>query len=268
MIHQGQVQAFENFEHQKAEEAFNKIKPTVRRLTSQGRWVAVKFYFDAPRATNLLSSVFKEESDINHFLWIIYTTGDTKQEALGEQPARMDVAPLYDDYEDPKEPLGTDRTGYVEDIRIFPPDLDPTPTMMGHPSFVGSYNPDQVDQASVSGNFEEMVENGMHRLVQFHAGTAAVPRSVVEMWHVDYDGRKTLYETEWVGGNDPSKGLSARFVKRDSGKVLYTITSFFNHLDTPFGNLLGESASGGSTVIPDEGPWTATIIWEQKDNSG
>ena len=117
IIHQGQVQNLQNYEQQKAEDAFKKIEPIVNRLTSQGAWVAVKFYFDAPKAPNLLAGVFKEQSDISRFLWVSYSSGDTKQEALGEQPAKMDVAPL-DVYEAPKNPLGKDRTGHVAEVRI------------------------------------------------------------------------------------------------------------------------------------------------------
>ena len=270
MIHQGLVENQQNYQQQRAEEAFKKIEPTVERLRSQGEWVVVRFFYDAPKATNLTDFVFKEASDINKFLWITYHTGDTREEALGEEPARMDVAPLdMDKYEAPKNPLGEDRKGYVGDVRIFPPyPPNPQPIMIGHPGFVGTYSPDHVDQAPVGGSFVAMVTRGMHRSLRFHAGSAAVPLSVVEMWHVN--GTRHLYETEWVSGNDLSKGISARFVEKSNGKTFYTITSDFLYLVTGFGvNLLLENVRGESAPeFNNFENWSAMIIWKQNDNSG
>ncbi|QIG50415.1 DUF4157 domain-containing protein [Nordella sp. HKS 07] len=266
MIHQGQVQNLENYEHQKAEEAVKKIEPIVRELTSQGSWVAVKIYFDAPKTTNLLASVFKESSDVSHFLWVTYSSGDTREQALGQEPAKMGRAPLGT-YEAPKNPLGEDRTGYVADVRIFRPDPNPQPMMFGYPSFVGTYSPFHVEQNSVGGRFDQMVATGMHRSLRFHAGSAADPRSVVEMSHVDFDGTKHWYETEWVSGNDPSKGINARFVEKSDGKILSTINSYFKHVESPSGNVLGENVSGESTSAPGVYNWSALIVWKQNDNS-
>ena len=187
---------------------------------------------------------------INHFLWLSYNTGDTKEEALGEEYSKARETP-WDaaDYDAPKEPLGADRTGQLTEVRVFPPDPDPMPTMMGHPEFIGSYTPVSVDQNSVGGGFDEMISEGMHRSLQFHAGSAAVPRSVVQMWGLHGDW-KTNYETEWVSGNDPSNGLSARFVEKIDGKVTYTVNSYMVHIENYFGNdnYLIEKVSGHKNV--------------------
>jgi hypothetical protein len=276
MIHQGQVQNLQNYEQQRAEQAFKKIEPIIDRLTSQGAWVAVKFDFDAPKAPNLLARVFKEQSDISRFLYVSYHSGDTREEALGEEPAKMGVAPL-DVYEAPKSPLGKDRTGSVAEVRLFPPDPNPQPTMMGHPSFVGNYLPDHVDQSSAGGRFDEMVARGWHRSLRFHAGSAANPSSVVEMWDVWSTGDKYRYETEWVSGNDPSKGISARFVEKSEGKICYTIKSDFKHAEVyqgdaknpyKFGNLPYENVRGdNNTSSPVTYTWSVMIVWKQIDKS-
>jgi hypothetical protein len=266
-INQGQVQNLEDHEHDEAEKAFRRVEPTVKRLVAQGQWVAVTFYFDEPKAPNLLKDVFKEPSDVSHFVSVDVHHGDTKDEALGEQQSTMEVG-SWDDYDAPKKPLGKDRTGKVTEVRVFPPDPPGEPVMWGHPSFVGNYRPDSVDQASVSGRFDEMVATGMHRSLRFHAGSAAVPGSVAEMWQLDdHDQQRFEYATEWISGNDPTKGISARFVENLDGKVTYTITSYMLYAPTPLtGGILVERLTGESNSAVDD-RWGAVISWKQTDNS-
>ena len=96
-------------------------------------------------------------------------------------------------------------------------------------------------------------------------GVRAVPRSIVEMWHVD-DGTKRRYETEWASGNDPSKEISARFVEKYDGKIFYTIKSHFKHAEIyNIGNFLFEFVSGEPAPgIHNFGyNWSAMIVWKQ-----
>jgi len=122
MIHQGQIQNLENAEEALAEEALRRIQPDINRLVSAGQWVAVRVFFYAPKPS-LTAFVFKEQSDISHYAYITISHGDTKSEALGEQPPRMNaVVGPPETYEAPRKPREVDHTIVVHDIKIYPPE--------------------------------------------------------------------------------------------------------------------------------------------------
>jgi hypothetical protein len=126
MIHQGQIQNLQATEQAKAEKALKEIEPMIEDLVTRGHWVVVRFHFDAPRAPSITSFVFKELSDINRFVMITYTHGDTKAEALREPQAIVKEAQgPPEHYEAPKTPLGADRTTFVADEKIYPPQYNP-----------------------------------------------------------------------------------------------------------------------------------------------
>jgi hypothetical protein len=126
MIHQGQIQYLQSAEQAKADEALKNLQPEIDRLVARGRWVVVRIHFDAPKAPSITAGVFKEQSDINHFVMITYKTGDTKEEALGLAPATMKaVVGPPETYEAPKKPLGTDRTTFIADTKVYPPQYNP-----------------------------------------------------------------------------------------------------------------------------------------------
>jgi hypothetical protein len=126
MIHQGQISDLQNAEQAKADEALERIRPEIDRLVARGRWVVVKFHFDAPEAPSITAHVFKEQSDINHFVTITYNSGDTKEEASGEEGLKMkEVLGPPETYEGPKRPLGADRTTFIADTKVYPPAYNP-----------------------------------------------------------------------------------------------------------------------------------------------
>ncbi len=126
MIHQGQVEYLQNAEQDKADEALRRIQPEIDRLVARGRWVAVRFHFDAPKAPSITAGVFREQSDINRFVMITYKAGDTKEEALGKEPTKISaVVGPPETYEAPKRPLGADRTTFIADTKLYPPQYNP-----------------------------------------------------------------------------------------------------------------------------------------------
>jgi hypothetical protein len=126
MIHQGQIEYFQNAEQAKADEALKRLQPEIDRLVARGRWVVVQFHFDAPKAPSITAGVFKEQSDINHFVMITYKTGATKAEALGKEPAKMkEVLGPPETYGAPQKPLGADRTTFIADEKVYLPQYNP-----------------------------------------------------------------------------------------------------------------------------------------------
>jgi hypothetical protein len=279
MIQQGSVEHLQNIQNQKAEDDLTSREQQIRRLNRQGLWVAVTLYFDAPKATNLTKDVFPEQSDVQNFLYSTVQTGETKAEALGEQPTTMKPTPPdVPDYAVPQgrqayKPLGADRM-YVTDVKVFPPDP--------HRKWVGSYTPIYVGQDYCVEGFSEMVatkgthdrmiaDEVMSRRLKFHAGSAAVPHSVVEMWGLDASMASVgHFETLEVSGNDPWDGrVSAKFFGAIGG-LCTQITSTYD-MRLGLNCDLIEQVSGvrweWATRKRLYG-WKAVVGWNQNDDDG
>ena len=261
------IEKLEHAEDEKAQEDFKRHEPTVRRLTAEGNWVVVKSWFDAPRAPNLLASVYKERSDIAEFLYTTIQSGATRDEARRGTPSQLKQRDYGLEEAPPPETTSKDRKAVARDVREFEPDPPGEQLVSAYADFIGTYRPSNLDQEG--GDITPLRRKGWHRELKLRAGSSSDPSTVVQMWTTDDRGEKTEWQTVWISGNDPVKGIFALFIQRaPNGTALYSIQSEIHYMYTPGGDRLFEHAKGksGEGTTPSES-WSAVFTWTQANQS-
>ncbi len=261
------IEKLEHAEDEKAEQDLKRCEPIVRELTAKGNWVILKSWFDAPRAPNITAGVYKERSDVGEFLYTTIQSGATRDEALRDEPSQMKQVNYG--IEEAPAPIthSKDRKTVVRHVTEVKPDPPGGPWIPADADFIGTYHPSNLDQEV--GDVTALRHKGWHRELKLRAGFSADPSSVVQMWTLDDKGEKREWQTVWISGNDPVKGISALFVQRaPDGTASYSILSEIHYVYAPGGDRVFERAEGKSGERTTTGEnWSAVFTWMQANQS-
>jgi hypothetical protein len=121
MLQASLIGNLERVEAEKAAKDLEALGPKIEDLRSKGEWVVVVTVMDAPYATDILSFVYKEQSQVNTFKFIYILSGKTAEEALTAKYDYMtEVLPgrrLVEQRSSPLRPYGRAKQDITPEMR-------------------------------------------------------------------------------------------------------------------------------------------------------